>query len=271
MKPTIDHTPFQMYGGKWELASWIVEHLPAGKTLVLTHGGSGSPLWHIEPGTYDVEVYNDIWMDLVRFFQVCRDQPDALAAMLLFTPYSRREYAEYCCRSTSCDNLERARKFATVARQSMGGAWGRAWSRVIAHSRRNMASSNSRWLRLPETVLQIAARFSTVQIECLDALECIEQYDRPGTVFYLDPPYHPDTRKTGGYQHEYTHEDHVALLEALNGIRGKAVLSGYHCALYDKELGTNRGWRFVEHTVSCRSSNQNIDNRIRTEVLWIRE
>lgn len=269
--PTLDHTPFQMYGGKWEFAPWIVEHLPPGQTLVLTHGGSGSPLWHIEPGTYPVEVYNDLWDDVWRFFRVCRDQPQDLAAVLLLTSYSRSEY-EVCQGGAAGEapTLENARRFAVVARQSMSGEWGRAWSRAIAHSRRNMSSSVSRWLHLPETVLQVAARLSTVQIECQDALECIRQYDRPKTVFYLDPPYHPDTRATGVYQHEYTHEDHVALLETLRDIKGKAVLSGYHCKLYDAELTAAHGWRTVEKTVTCRSSNENADNRTRTEVLWIK-
>lgn len=269
--PTLDHTPFQMYGGKWEIASWIVEHLPPGQTLVLTHGGSGSPLWHIEPGTYPVEVYNDLWQEVFRFFNVCREEPEALAAVLLLTPYSRFEYG--MCKvgvDIADEDLESARRFAVVARQSMSGEWGRAWSRVIAHSRRGMSSSVSRWLHLPETVLQVAARLSTVQIECQDALECIRQYDRPKTVFYLDPPYHPDTRIVGVYQHEYTHLDHVALLEVLQDIKGKAVLSGYHCELYDTELTEARGWRTVEKFVACRSSNQSSGPKLRTEVLWIK-
>jgi len=268
--PALNHTPFQMYGGKWEMAPWIVEHLPRGQTLVLTHGGSGSPLWHIEP-PYPVEVYNDLDGGLVNFFRVCRDEPEALATLLLLTPYHRHEWRRARDDEPTGDQLENARRFATVARQSMAGAWGRAWSSVITHSRRGMASGNSRWLRLPETVLEIAARFSSVQIECMDACALVRRYDRPGTVFYLDPPYHPNTRQPNVYHHEYTHEDHVVLLDALDGIKGRAVLSGYDCELYQERL---RNWKRVEREVPCRSAVKNngevAARTTRKEVLWIK-
>ncbi len=35
----------------------------------------------------------------------------------------------------------------------------------------------------------VYARLSGVTIECLPYVDCIKRYDRPDTLFYLDPPY----------------------------------------------------------------------------------
>ncbi|MCH8854330.1 MAG: DNA adenine methylase, partial [Planctomycetes bacterium] len=197
---------------------------------------------------------------------------EELATVLQLTPYSFSEFGH--CRDTLAegDALERARKFGVVARQCRAGNRGQpSWSRSITHSRREMASGNSRWLHLPEGVWQMRDRLASVQIDCLDAIECIKRYDRPGTVFYCDPPYHPDTRKTGAYRHEYTHEQHVELLDVLQGIKGKAVLSGYDCDLYRERLSD---WGRVEREVPCRSNvkgnGEIADRPTRQEVLWIK-
>lgn len=272
-KPTIPYPPFQYFGGKWEQAPWIVSHLPPGQTFVMPFGGAASPLWHIEPGTYPVEVYNDLDGSMVRFFRACRHHPEDLAMLALLTPVSRLEWD--LCRqdNVATDDLESARRWLTVARQSRCGAWGRSWSNSVTHSRRGMGSSNSKWLNLPEVILATAARMSSVQIECKDALEIIQQYDRPETVFYCDPPYHPDTRQSGSrdvYHHEMSSDDHVRLLNLLRGVSGKVVLSGYRCGIYDEALGD---WGRVDREVPCRS---NINNRggtgskpTRTESLWM--
>lgn len=282
--------PFQMYGGKWEMSEWIAAHLPAGQTLVLVHGGAGSPLWHISPGRYPVEVLNDVDFHVQNFFRMCREHPEELASLLTLTPYSRREWLENRQVIRDWDDgrhwreetpapalLELARCWSTVARQSMAGAWGRAWSSVVQHSRRGMASGNSRWLRLPETVLAVAARLSSVQIECMNDLQLLERYDRPDTVFYCDPPYHPDTRSASArnvYAHEYTTKQHQQLVDALMQLDGKAAVSGYDHPLYNNLLLLDR-WRRSERTVPCRSNVNNkggtADRPTRTECLWIKE
>jgi DNA adenine methylase len=60
-----------------------------------------------------------------------------------------------------------------------------------------------------------------VQIECLPYEQVLEHYDRPETLFYLDPPYY--ARKL--YRYNFTHDDFVKMSERLAGLRGKFVLS----------------------------------------------
>ena len=51
-----------------------------------------------------------------------------------------------------------------------------------------------------------------VQVENAPYQEVLNRYDREETLFYLDPPYVPDTRINGTYEHEMTIDDHVEMV-----------------------------------------------------------
>jgi DNA adenine methylase len=78
----------------------------------------------------------------------------------------------------------------------------------------------------------------------------IRRYDTTETLFYVDPPYMPQTRShrwgRDGYRHEIDEEGHQALLQALCRVRGMVVISGYPCAEYDHAL---EGWESDERQV----------------------
>lgn len=64
-------------------------------------------------------------------------------------------------------------------------------------------------------------RLAQVQIECMDFRELIPRYDRPHTLFYLDPPYW----RIKGYEYNFVEQDFVDLAELLAGIQGRFMLS----------------------------------------------
>ena len=100
-----------------------------------------------------------------------------------------------------------------------------------------------------------------VVIESRPALELIEMHDDEGTLFYLDPPYLPETRDArSDYNFEMTVEDHQELLTAIKGIKGKVILSGYQSAMYADTLND---WRVVQKETHAEGARQ------RTEVLWM--
>lgn len=80
---------------------------------------------------------------------------------------------------------------------------------------------------------------------------------------YADPPYPASTRgdARADYTHEMTDDQHRELAEALHGMEGCAVISGYGCALYDDELYP--GWERHEREHLADGA------RPRTEVLWL--
>lgn len=84
--------------------------------------------------------------------------------------------------------------------------------------------------------------FDTIcEVVNADALEWLSktQLDQE-TLVYVDPPYHPSTRRRARvYRYDYTELDHEQLLSLLCRLPAKVMISGYDCALYQNML---RGW-----------------------------
>jgi DNA adenine methylase len=82
-----------------------------------------------------------------------------------------------------------------------------------------------------------------VQVERLDWRECLDRYDRPGAVFYLDPPYHPDTRgrhRHNGYWHDLEASAHEQRVARVSELQASVLVSGYRHPLYDGALKAAR-------------------------------
>ena len=101
-----------------------------------------------------------------------------------------------------------------------------------------------------------------VQIEHRDALRVVATYDTPDTLFYVDPPYLMETRKSGrGYTFEADSAWHRQAFEALNAVKGMVIVSGYPSPLY-AETYEAAGWR--------REDRQALTQRgMATESIWI--
>ena len=126
-----------------------------------------------------------------------------------------------------------------------------------------MAGGVSRWLGSVEGLSEIAQRLQRVQIENAPAVEVIQRYDTPETLFYLDPPYvHAARGDTSSYGFEMTDEEHCELAECLHGIHGRAVVSGYRTALYDHLF---RNW----HRVDDDPKRCNSVGSMRQESAWL--
>jgi len=255
------------YGGKYSHLDWLLPLLPKAHHFCEPFGGSAAVLLNREPSP--VETYNDIDGDVVTFFKVLRDKPEALIEKLYMTPFSREELKkawEVRNRKDLTDG-ERARLFFVRAEQvrtglaqtSSPGRW--AW--CVLTSRRNMSGAVSRWLNRIDALWLVAQRLRRVQIENRDALDVIKQYDSPQTLFYLDPPYPHEARgDPHAYGYEMTEEEHEKLSKILHSLKGKVALSGYRCSLTDSLYGD---WIRIEAPTKIAHS---IKEK-RTESLWI--
>jgi DNA adenine methylase len=67
------------------------------------------------------------------------------------------------------------------------------------------------------------SRLSGVVIECLPYRRFIDRYDRPGTLFYVDPPYWGGENDYGKGMFERT--DYELLAEGLAKLKGTFILS----------------------------------------------
>ncbi len=63
-----------------------------------------------------------------------------------------------------------------------------------------------------------------------------------GTFVFIDPPYHHSTRPdhTAVYEHEFSHADHIQLLESVLQLKCNCMIIHPVCDLYDQALHTFR-------------------------------
>jgi DNA adenine methylase len=256
---------FGWYGGKYSHLEWLLPLLPDCHHYCEPFAGSAAVLLNRKPSP--VETYNDLDGEVANFFRVLRDDAESLTRAIGLTPFSREEFHVACGAPIEpITRLERARRFFVRARQVRTGlaqtaSLGR-WANCKDTSRAGMSGVVSRWLGSIEQLPEIALRLLRVQIENRPALDVIDLYDAPGTLFYCDPPYvHESRGDSKAYGHEMTDEDHRALASKLARIQGKAVVSGYSSQLYDRLFSS---WRRVEAPMKqCHSI-----KKPRQEVIW---
>lgn len=256
---------FGWYGGKYSHLNWLLPLLPQTKHFCEPFGGSAAVLLNKEPSP--VETYNDIDGEVVNFFRVLRDQKDELLEAIGLTPFSRAELELACKYEDNLSDLERARRFFVRARQVRTGLAQTAspgrWAHCKLTSRAGMAGAVSRWLGSVEGLSEIAQRLLRVQIENRPAIEVINRYDSPETLFYCDPPYPHESRSDlCAYKYEMTDKEHVELAEVLLNVKGKVALSSYRCELMDELY---KDWECIEGPLKTINSSKGK----RTEVLYV--
>ena len=237
-------SPIQWLGGKSLMVTkWRKYVTIPHTTYVEVFGGGGSMLFGKDPEGI-VEVYNDLDGRLVNFFRVLRD-PDLFAVFqrrVESAPLAKLDYATAAClcRCPAADQVTQAAAFFTLARQSFGGMAGKAWGTAVASLAAGQARTVAEWMNVINRLPEVSARLRRVQIDNADFRQVINHYDRPETLFYLDPPYVASTRRGGGYECELTDDDHRNLLSMIKHAQGMVMISGYPSALYDKTLAR---WR----------------------------
>lgn len=257
------HPLIRYHGGKFRLADWIISHFPKHATYVEPFGGGASVLLAKEPSR--CEVYNDLDDDVVNLFRVLRDKStaDKLAAAIELTPYSRTEFFEafsYCD-----DPIEKARRLVIRAQMGFGSAGAtKSNTGFRLDTARGGSDIVTIWNRYPQIIKQAAERLKSVLIENRDALQIIKDHDREDTLFFIDPPYVLDTRKTTkSYRYEMTNAQHQELLNLLLSVKAKIVLSGYPHPIYANSL---RDWKFFSKQSRAAGQKGSV---MRTECLWI--
>lgn len=266
---TIKRPLIRYHGGKFRLAEWVISFFPYHKIYCEPYGGAASVLLKKERS--DIEIYNDIDQEIVNIFRVLRnpDQGNELIRQLQLTPFSRIEFDNSYV--PAADPVEQARR--TIVRAFMGFSSDSATRRHKTGFRSTSINSYrysaAEWPEHAPHLFQIIERLKGVTIECLPALEIIEKYDSPKTLFYLDPPYPRNTRHyrkgRDNYNHEMTDDQHKELLLTIKNISGMCIISGYQNELYDDLLS---GWANVGKKSRTQAGNKK-GTKIETERLWI--
>lgn len=242
-------------GGKQRLAARIAGLLPSHDHYIEPFAGALSVL--LAKPRVELETVNDLNGDLMVFWRVLRDHAGDLARVCALTPHARAELV--AARDLDCADLERARRVWVQLTQGRGGRLGvsTGWRFVHGANRMSLARYLTGYV---DRIAAVAERLHGVTLECRDALEIIDCYERPGAVFDLDPPYRLSTRHSHQYALEYTDADHEALLARIATTPAAVAISGYDNDLYREHLN---GWRHIELPATAMTGES------RTESLWL--
>ncbi len=207
-------------GGKKLLAKRIIERIAAipHTTYVEPFIGMGGVFLR-RPFRAKAEAINDLSGDVANLFRVLQRHYEPFLDMLRWRLTSREEFHRLMAQEpTSLTDLERAARFIYLQRVSWGG---KVTGRTFQVSLSNPGKFNLP--RLVTVLEEVHERLAGVVIENLPYDQLIPRYDRPETLFYLDPPY---WGCEGVYGAElFSRDEFTRLAEVLRGIKGRFILS----------------------------------------------
>ena len=202
-------------GGKRRLAPHILPLFPEHSCYVEPFCGAAALFFLKEPAK--VEVLNDINGELVSLYRVVQHHLDEFVRQFRWALSSRELYGWLgATPPETLTEIQRAARFFYLMKCGFGGkvegtSFGTA---TTAKPRLNL-------MRIEEDLSAVHMRLHQVTIERLPWLDCIRRYDRPHTLFYMDPPYWG----TEGYGVDFGLGQYALMAEAMATMRGKAVVS----------------------------------------------
>ena|GEM_PF-114937 len=165
------------------------------------------------------EVINDWSGDVSTFFRVLQRHYVAFVDMMRHQVTSRAEFEKLAAMPPeSLTDLERSARFLYLQRLAFGGHVAKRTFGVAVEQ-----SARFDVTKLIPMLEAIHERMAGVVVERLPWAEFLSRYDRPGTLFYLDPPYYGNEADYG--KNMFDRSEFVAMAEQLAALKGRFILS----------------------------------------------
>ena len=198
LTPILHGTPHECYCEPFCGAAWI--------------------LFGKDQGVSKCEVINDADGDIVNFFRIIQNHLFPFIDLFRHSVVSRQIFKwEKMKRPETLTDLQRAARFYYLQRLCFSGKAGDDRSFGYATTCKPKLNIDS----IAESIAEFHQRLAAVTIERGDGLDCIRRYDRPHTLFFIDPPYCEVT----GYTVDFPKERYAELAELLATIKGKFILT----------------------------------------------
>ena len=169
------------------------------------------------------EIINDINGEVVNLFRIVREHADELSSQFMWTIEARSEFVRWLeTPPATLTDIQRAARFAYIQRLSFGGDPAtKATAGQYAPSVHNSSRFSSRRMQL--LIAAAHRRLQGTHVECMEWDAFIRRYDRPFTLFYIDPPYWGHEADYG--RGVFAREDFARMAELLRGLKGRFILS----------------------------------------------
>ena len=200
-------------GGKKLLREKILEQFPDPESYyryIEVFGGAGWLLFSKDKHA-PLEVFNDINGELINLYRIVKYHPEALQKELEWLLMSRELFFDELSRNTrGMTDIQRAARYFCLIKESFGSD-----CKSFGVRTRDMQKA-------VDYLKEVSGRLNRVVIENQDFERLIKTYDRPGALFYLDPPYFEAEKY---YPDRFNPEDHIRLKKCLCDLKGKFILS----------------------------------------------
>lgn len=202
-------------GGKSRLADKILPLYPPHRCYVEAFAGAGALLFKKEESK--VEVLNDLNGELINLYRVVKHHLVEFLKQFEWALVSRQmfEWEKMAVPDTLTD-IQRAARFYYLQRCAFGA---RPTGQTFGTAPSTPPKFNLR--RIEESLSEAKFRLDRVYIENLPWQKVIAKWDRPDTLFYLDPPYWG----TQGYGIEFGIKEYEQMAELARTINGKMIIS----------------------------------------------
>lgn len=202
-------------GGKRRLAKHILPRFPAHSCYVEPFCGAAALYFLKEP--VEAEVLNDINGELVNLYRVVKHHLEEFVRQFRWALTSRQIF-EWTRESPTepMTDIQRAARFYYLQKLAFGGK--------VEHQTFGTATTSPpglNLLRIEEELSAAHLRLCRTFIEHLPWQECVRRYDRPHTLFYLDPPYW----ETEGYGVEFGLDQYDRMAALARSIKSKMLIS----------------------------------------------
>lgn len=204
-------------GGKSQLAPKIIP-LVAKHTCYVEVFSGAAWLYFKKPES-KIEILNDINADLVTLYRVVKNHLEEFIRYMKWTLTARDEYDRFKAMDpANMTDIQRAVRFYYLLKNSFG-------SKVegISFSVATTKRPRINLLRIEQDLSDIHLRLADTTIENKPYKYVIEQYDRPHTFMYLDPPYFRCENYYG--KGIFAREDFTVLRDLLSKVQGKFIMS----------------------------------------------
>lgn len=166
-----------------------------------------------------VEAINDLNGEVTNLFRVVKHHFNAFMETYAHQLHSREEFHRFLAMPPeTMTDIQRAARFYFLQRAGFGGKPGNKSFPATPTKKSGIRPDvMARFFR------KVHFRLAQVTIEQLPYQEVIARYDRPGTLFYLDPPYYKCEHYYGPGLFE--RDDFARMAGQLRDIKGRFILS----------------------------------------------
>lgn len=238
--------PYSYYGGKQRLLPELLKLVPKHKYFCECFCGGATLFWGKAPS--ENEVLNDMNGHITNFFMQLKSNFSELQKLIHGTLHSETLHSEakqiIFKEPEKHSDLKRAWAWWVTTNMSFSFVAGGGFAFNNAGTGFGFGTKNKRD-RFTE---RYSKRLENAEIFNRDAIDLITLKDHKDMFFYIDPPY---VSSNCGHYEGYTSADFINLLNCLQNIKGKFLMSSYpeaelmqyreQCSV--ENIGEESGWR----------------------------